>query len=186
VDNRVFPVPRGKGGIGQARIWYADGPEQQAFVRKVRLYVETRKLPAPITRPKTGHGRGWQIDIERRQLVEQAAVRAVRNHFETLGYALKSVERDNCGWDLEAAFGSTTLRLEVKGTSGDQVSCEVTPNEYRPISEKMPNYRLCIVCGALGGSPVPKIFSWSREQQAWCFQGERLSITELTGARLFA
>lgn len=66
--------------------------------------------------------------MQLRQLVERAAVRTVWNHFETLGYAVKSVERNNYGWDLEAALGATTLRLEVKGTSGDQVSCELTPN----------------------------------------------------------
>lgn len=186
VDSRVVPVPRGKGGIGQARIWYADEPEQRAFVRTIRRYVETRKPKAPISRPKDNQGRGWQCDVERRQLVERAGVRTVWSHFESLGYVLKSVERDNCGWDLEAALGATTLLLEVKGTSGDQVSCEVTPNEYRPISEKMPDYRLCIVCDALGVSPVLRTFSWSREQRAWCFRRERLSITELTGARLAA
>jgi hypothetical protein len=185
-DNRsMFEVPRGKGAIGQARIWYADGAEHQAFVRKVRLYIETRKPNAAAPRPKGNGGRGWQPDVERRQLIERAAVKVVWKHFEDLGYALKSVEPDNCGWDLEARFATTTLRLEVKGTSGDQVSCEVTPNEYRPISAKMSDYRLCIVCDALGPSPVLKTFAWSREQRAWCFQGEWLSITELTGARLF-
>jgi hypothetical protein len=112
-------------------------------------------------------------------------VRVVWNHFEGLGYELRSVERDNRGWDLEATLAATTLRLEVKGTSGNQVSCEVTPNEYRPISEKMPSYRLCIVCDALGNAPFPRIFAWSREQRAWCFQSEQLSIEELVGARLF-
>jgi len=184
VDNRVFPVPRGKSGIGQKRIWYADKPEQQEFLRRVRRYVEAQKPEAQPPRHRGHHGRGWQRDVERKQLVERIAVQTVWNHFEALGYALKSVERENCGWDLEATLATTTLRLEVKGTSGNQVSCEVTPNEYRPISEKMLSYRLCIVCDALGATPNPKIFAWSREQRAWCFQRERLSITEVIGARL--
>jgi Protein NO VEIN, C-terminal len=182
-DNRVFQVPRGKGGIGQSRIWYADRPEQEAFVRKVRRYVETKKTGSHESKRGSHHGNGWQHGVERRQLIERVAVRVVWNHFEGLGYALKSVERENRGWDLEATLAATTLRLEVKGTAGNRVSCEVTPNEYRPISEKMPGYRLCIVCDALGSTPSPKIFAWSREQKAWCSQGERLSIMELVGAR---
>jgi hypothetical protein len=86
---------------------------------------------------------------------------------------------------LEATLATTTLRLEVKGTSGDQVSCEVTPNEYRPVSEKLPDYRLCIVCDALGVTTVVKTFGWSLEQRAWCFRKERLRIEERIGARLF-
>jgi hypothetical protein len=186
VDDRVFQVPRGKGGIGQARLWYADQPRQRKFLQKVREYIKTRKPPLPYTGHAKSHGGGWQPDLAQRQRVERAAVRAVWDHFAAHGYALRSVERLNCGWDLEATFRDTTFCLEVKGTSGLRIECEVTPNEYLPIREMRPAYRLCIVCDALGKRPIVRTFAWSRELKGWCFEGQRLSVKELTGARLFA
>lgn len=70
-------------------------------------------------------------------------------HFEALHYQIKSVELLNCSWDLEAATSATKLCLEVKGTSGSGVSCEVTPNDYAPIRQRKLDYRLCVVTGAL-------------------------------------
>jgi hypothetical protein len=45
-DERCFEVPRGKGGMGQANVWYADKPEHRQFRRNVLHYIESRKLPA--------------------------------------------------------------------------------------------------------------------------------------------
>lgn len=185
-DNRVFRVPRGRAAIGQSRLWYADSSETQLFVTKVRRYLDDRSARIEPSKPARKGGKGWQSDIERRQLIETAAIRAVWNHFEALGYELESVEKENRGWDLEATFGETTLRLEVKGTTGSEVRCEVTPNEYRPLSQRLEGYRLCVVCDAVGSSPRLKTFAWSPERQAWCFEEERLSISELVGARLSA
>jgi hypothetical protein len=38
-DKRVFPIPRGKGGIEPARIWYADEPEDEGYKSKVLAYI---------------------------------------------------------------------------------------------------------------------------------------------------
>jgi hypothetical protein len=89
VDDRVFQVPRGKGGIGQARLWYADQPRQRRFLQKVREYIKTRKPPLPYTGHAKGHGAGWQPDLEQRQRVERAAVGAVWDHFAAHGYDLR-------------------------------------------------------------------------------------------------
>jgi hypothetical protein len=182
VDDRAFEVPRGRGGVGQSRIWYADLPEQRQYVESVRRYIGTRELPK--TRRARPHGSGWQKDLGRRQLIEKRAVRAVWNHFEALHYRLKSVERKNLGWDLEASKSTTTLLIEVKGTSGSDVLCEVSPNEYEPLRQKQRDYRLCVVTGALSRLPAVKTFGWSQERGGWYYQDDKLTITELTGARL--
>jgi hypothetical protein len=41
VERRTFPVPRGKGGMGQANVWYADSPENAEFRQRVMLYVKS-------------------------------------------------------------------------------------------------------------------------------------------------
>ena len=39
VEKRVFPIPRGKGGIEPARIWYADEPEDEGYKSRVLAYI---------------------------------------------------------------------------------------------------------------------------------------------------
>jgi hypothetical protein len=38
-EKRVFPIPRGKGGIEPARIWYADEPEDEGYKNRVLDYI---------------------------------------------------------------------------------------------------------------------------------------------------
>ena len=38
-EKRVFPIPRGKGGIEPARIWYADEPEDEGYKSRVLAYI---------------------------------------------------------------------------------------------------------------------------------------------------
>jgi hypothetical protein len=37
--DRLFPIPRGKGGIEPARIWYADDPEDEGYKARVLEYI---------------------------------------------------------------------------------------------------------------------------------------------------
>lgn len=50
VERRTFSVPRGKGGMGQANVWYADAPESMDFKFRVSEYIrsggEAKGLPA--------------------------------------------------------------------------------------------------------------------------------------------
>lgn len=137
----------------------------------------------PDTPPKK-HSAGWQQDVALRQLIERRAVRALWRHFELLQYRLESVEQKNVGWDLEATKSTAVLRLEVKGTSGSEVSCEVTPNEYAPIRQKRQDYRLCVVTEALTTRPAVKVFGWSQERGDWYCEDDKLAIKEIIGARL--
>ncbi|MBN3791803.1 HNH endonuclease [Burkholderia sp. Ac-20353] len=46
IDDRYdLMIPRGKGGIGQSPIWYADKPESRGTVEMVAAYINDRSLP---------------------------------------------------------------------------------------------------------------------------------------------
>lgn len=66
---------------------------------------------------------------ENNRIVEIAAICAVTEHFTKQGYKVKSRERENVGYDLEARKGSSVRHIEVKGTSGDEQVFMLTKNE---------------------------------------------------------
>lgn len=39
-SERIFEIPRGKGGMGQSNVWYANQPCHASFVEKVKAYIE--------------------------------------------------------------------------------------------------------------------------------------------------
>jgi hypothetical protein len=101
---------------------------------------------------------------------------------------LTSFEADNIGWDLEARQGRATLRLEVKGLSGDAAVVEVTPNEYKAMISQSDRatYRLCIVTDALAAKHARlRIFAFDSDAKSWLSDDrEKLKITELKAARI--
>jgi hypothetical protein len=168
IDSRVFEIPRGvKGGIGQSNVWYADSQESAELIKKVRALIKVGGITS-IHKPK----RGKEQDQEKKAKVEKAAIRACCTYFENLGYDVKSVEKDNVGWDLIAAkSGRTSLRIEVKGLSGAAFSIELTPNEYNAFKKHANDYRLAVVTNALESASL-SICRYSDEQAAWLIEGE--------------
>lgn len=99
-----------------------------------------------------------QVNPEAKLLVEQNAVNTVRAYYQKLGFDVASVEKDNCGWDLTATHPNGTKRLiEVKGLSGQQISVQITPNEYKALKKRHKNYILAVYTNAIV-SPVLHIF----------------------------
>ena len=162
-DARVLPVPSGSGGRGQSQVWYAGSREGFAFRKAVRALIETGTLP------RQGRKRRSQ-DPARNKRVEDAAIDFCTKHFTALGYAVKSVEHLDKGWDLEAKAGKTTLKIEVKGRSGLQEVIELTPNEYRIFLLKLPSYRLAVVTLALG-LPRLAVTSFNLVSRIWDVDG---------------
>jgi len=184
-DQRLFQMPRGKGGFGQSNVWYADDPAKHRKLRSdVLRYVGARHLSLPPT-GRAGRG-GRQSDPLLRQKVEQAAVKVTGSHYERFGYTVDSVEKDNCGWDLTAIHGQRKLKLEVKGLAGDSLQVELTSNEYSMMKHHQDSYRVCVVTGALS-SPELFIFSFSKEAGRWEDQdGRRMEVREVVAARCSA
>ena len=110
--------------------------------------------------------RNYQHNQDKKVRVEQAAIQTCCAYFEKLGYKVKSVEKDNVGWDLVAETDKVSLRIEVKGLSGSAFSIELTPNEYKAFKEEAEDYRLAVVINALE-NPVLSICRYSKELNKW-------------------
>jgi hypothetical protein len=181
-DERLFPIPRGKCGMGQSNVWYVDNQDEHQQIRTdVLNYIETSQVPRSSSGPGVGTPR--QTDPHLRQKVEKAAVKTTTAHYTELGYEVDSVESDNVGWDLNAVHGQRQLKLEVKGLSGSQLRIELTSNEYDKMKAHRESYRVCVVTDALS-SPKLSVFAFSQEMQQWEDQrGRILQIDEIMAAR---
>lgn len=183
LHERAFSLGRGKGWIGQANWWFPDqsaNPEVKSFIRDVTAMMGGGVL-ARLRRP--GHRWGGLVDPERKAAVESAAIDAVERHFSE--YEIKSVEKENLGWDLEASRdGRTELHLEVKGLFSNELKIGLTPREYEALKRhstgEMPTYRLCVLTGALTMKPRLTVFRFDRGQKTWVddFSG-RLILPEI-------
>ncbi|SHM42502.1 protein of unknown function [Chitinophaga jiangningensis] len=180
VDERIFKVPRqGKGWMGQSNVWFAE--KQSKFVKKVEKYIETGIVPAASK--INDHGMGRQMDVLKKAKVEKNAILAVTQYYKRLGFSVKSVEKDNLGWDLTATNSKTQLTLEVKGLSGKSIAAELTPNEYAHLKSNNEFARLCIVTNALD-KPELNIFSYSLETNYWTSpEGLILQLNPIISAR---
>ena len=183
-DERLFQVPRGEGGMGQANVWYADSPEvHRTFRSDVLSYLTTRRLPQPLPGPNGGSPR--QPDPLLRQKIEQAAIVETTAYYTALGYTVDSVEADNIGWDLNAVHAARqlSLKLEVKGLSASDCKIELTPNEYSKLKQHNDSYRICVVTQALS-KPDLAIFAYSQESHRWeDQQGRVLHFEDIIAAR---
>lgn len=185
IDERFsFPtIPRRvKGGMGQSNIWYADSIEMVEFKKEVLRHIEryekkkTRKHQQAISR---------QVDIEAKKIIETIAIREVTKEYSDRGFSVTSVEPENLGWDLEAVYKRTKLKIEVKGLSGSKVSVEITPNEFNNMNVYKDTYRLCVVTDCLV-NPIIHVFSYSIEKDAWLNEvGDLLVVEQIISARCY-
>lgn len=182
-DERLYEIPLGRNGMGQSNVWYADNPEVHHGVRsEVIEYIVNRQALRRIDKTADGND-ARQLDPLLRSRIERAAIEEVTQHFQRIGYTVRSVERDNVGWDLEASHGNITLRVEVKGLSGSDITVELTPNEYARMQEHRESYRLCVVTNALN-APRLSVFGYSNDSGRWEDRdGVPLNIDEIIGAR---
>lgn len=182
-QQRTYSIPHGRGFIGTSNVWYSDigNPSVVEFLGNVANYIDHQK---------TGLiKRGWpkQPDKELISRIEQAAVDTVWACYEEMDipYQLKSRERDNCGWDLEASRENELLYLEVKGHLGNMIQFELTPNEYEKMQENLRYYRVCVVLNALN-DPKLLIFTPTKRKDGWLLvakTGETVKLIEKIAAR---
>lgn len=151
-DERTFEVFRSKHGqrgfLGRPRVWYGDydSPEVKKHVADILSYINNYQN----NNHKKVVSKTFKINVEQNKKIEVAAVKVVINHYRRLGYKVKSVEKENKGWDLEATKGRNTKRIEVKGLFGSEISVRISRNEYEKMTAKNnSDYRLCVVTQAL-------------------------------------
>jgi hypothetical protein len=191
-DDRLMPVPRAKErkhAMGRY-LWYAEGPSNASFRKKVEKYIDADGNFSAIStarravkaRGKSGAPR--QPDIDKKQRVERIAMHLSKRHFEALNYRITPVHKDNLGWDLEARKAGAILRLEVKGLSGRDLCVEMTPNEYAMMRKHKHTYRICVVTGCLSHSRALSVFAFAEGR--WTDENDRpLHLKKIESARLF-
>ncbi len=164
-DQRNLTVPRGKGGMGQSNVWFADSPSISKWISAVQRAIGGSSPKKRLVTPR-------QQDPLRKAKVEKAAIETATNHYTGMGYIVRSVEKDNVGWDIEASEGNITLLIEVKGLSGTEAIVELTPNEYKQMmGSRKSDYRLCIVTNALQ-HPKLKVFTYNHVSQKWACESD--------------
>lgn len=185
MNKRIFEIPRGKAGMGQSNVWYADKKAHVPFRQKVLNFINTGEIPKEYKLTKTKNGKFWQPDPYKRQKIEKVAIEKTTKYFEDLEYIVDSVEKDNMGWDLEATITNQKLKLEVKGLSQEELLIEMTPKEYEKMRKYLDSYRICVVTDALSENPLLRIFSFSPKHRRWEDEkGSFLEITEIVSARM--
>jgi hypothetical protein len=183
-DQRVFPIPKGPGSMGQSNIWYADNPQHQRLRTRVLDYIKHDGARVPMVRVSKASKASvhrWQQDIKRRMAVEEAAMRKAEDYYRDHGFSTKRVHLENLGWDIDATKKGTTLRVEVKGLSGAELSVELTPNEYMAMKQHKSSYHLCVVLNALEKNCQPRVFAYSK-MGLWTDEIGPLNCTEVVGA----
>lgn len=179
IEERTLKVPRnGKGLMGTSPFWYGDSPEGADFVERVKRIIDLRtslinKQQDSLEQENTISAI-YNSNPELRQKTEKAAILKATEYYEKQGYEVRSVERDNVGWDLEARMIDELLRIEVKGLFGLNKQIQLTPNEYKHFLKNEVDYRLCIINNALSDEDFnlyvcyynPKNRSWSIENHS--------------------
>lgn len=93
---------------------------------------------------------------ETNRKVEQAAIRLVSDALQTQGWFVKSVERENCGFDLLCSKDKTQEYVEVKGVQGTELSFIITAGEVQK-ARTNPNWVLFIVTSALSNPKLQRL-----------------------------
>lgn len=183
---RELNVPRMEEGfLGISNIWYADSdlPNVKEYRERVRKYIEESEKLCLIKMEDNINKVNKNItDYNHNLLVEKNAIERCSSHYISNGYSVKSVEKDNCGWDLEATKKDKTLCIEVKGLSGETAKVGLTPNEYNAFKKQDENYRLAIIVNAL--SKETKLFICKFKDNEWKINNRevKLSIQEVESA----
>ena len=179
-------LPSGSGWKGRSNVWYAEQGEGERL--KLKIAERIREYESQVQLSRRSHHR-TPPPAEIKKKVETTAMECVIYYFEENNYTVKDVSKKNLGWDLEGQKDKHTLRIEVKGLSGTDISVDLTKNEYNKMCNNKNNgYRLAVVTQALT-DPKIYIFQFSTEQDKWidpAVDGLALNIEEITTARCTA
>lgn len=171
-DDRVMDV---SGLFGRSSLFYFSlHPEhRENKYQKLINYISSNgkvKISKRATLQKNANKRAFQRDIEKRLLVERKAIALAFKYYKDRydGTAnVKSVEKENKGWDLEIKKNSIKLNIEVKGLSGSDIQVELTPNEYKAFSVCSEKYHLFIASNVLSRRPEIRVYKYQKKGKIW-------------------
>lgn len=162
LDARSFIVPRarreGRGrGYGQSPIWYADTPEIREYRNGVIKYIEnfsSEKTPEKIFTEDVIKF----SDPEYNKKIEKIAVDTVIKYYKKQGYTVKSVEKDNLGYDLIVTKGEDEFFLvEVKGNAAGNTIIRLSPNEFKTLKSNCNRYIIASVINCDNNRKSPEL-----------------------------
>jgi len=148
---------------------HLDDHETQQLLKSASLLLKTPPVSVKIS------GGGFGSNPEQIRLVEQAACKAVKKHFEQLGYKVVSREKENLGYDFDVSRNGRMLHIEVKGVSSSLLKFPITENEVH-CARSDSKFQLAIVTNAT--TPRRKMQIFTRK--------EFLKTFELTPIAYFA
>lgn len=145
----------------------------------------SKTLRARATKPPLPTVAARTQNAEKRKAIEKAAVDFVRAHYEAGKWRVRSVESENCGWDLTVRNDTNENYVEVKGREKNSIKCELSSNEYAKARTKS-GFLLAVVTCALT-NPRLRIFkpTLRNRKVSWeCIDGDPLEIntTEVPAA----
>lgn len=184
-DNRFCDIPN---TFGRSAIFYfSNHPEKNKTLYKILDYIESN---GTLLYPKKSIKESFsprQNDINKRIQVEKNAIQlATKYYSDRYGRGnVKTVEKDNVGWDLEINTSKVILKVEVKGLSGSQLIVDLTPNEYLAFKKKRDTYQLFVVTEALTANKKFEIFTYQSKGDIWLGnKNNQLDKKEITSVRL--
>lgn len=150
------PAGRLEGGFGQANVRYihsaAGELDIQPWMRETIDWI--RKYPGPnmldgaepdeVEHRSPSRGRGPRLSTAEKKAVEARAMGVAKKYFRGRGFDVEDVHRDH-PYDLVCTKGRRSLRVEVKGTTGDPKTVEVTKNEVASAREETTKTVLFVV-----------------------------------------
>ena len=130
------------------------------FVKRVVQYSEKNAM-SKIEISDNALRKYCPPETEVKQQIEDAAIKFATNHYKKKGFNVKSVEKENLGWDLTViAKNNIELHVEVKGTSRNYFHFFLSKKEHKKMKND-PRWILFVVKNVLK-NPTPKII-WGAE-----------------------
>lgn len=185
-DARWFNIPRReKGSFGRSSVWYPDKEGKKEFIGDVFNYIQQQSRVQRKVRKYVGRF-ARQPNVEKRKEVEEAAMRAAMHYYQDLGYKIKDISRKYLGWDFYATKDEIELKVEAKGLSGDSITVQLTPNEYKQLKANLEAYRIAVLINALAKDIDLRIFAFNEERNKWQDQyGFCLELEESVSATMY-
>lgn len=103
----------------------------------------------------------------KRNKTEFEAILFVTEYFEKSNYQIKSVQKDNLGFDLIANKNKESLTLEVKGLAGKSSNIIISSNEIEYLDKNFENHRICVVRNCDKKSKELIIFKFEQSSKQW-------------------
>ncbi|MGA2570057.1 MAG: DUF3883 domain-containing protein [Terracidiphilus sp.] len=175
VRRRIFSVPNGKGGMGQANICYVyedeHGTRKQAhWINEAIEYISSYQHEDAAQDPTSEsdqeiseligstieHGAGYQSNPRIRRAVEDYAMRWANKRLREMGFAAVDKHKTN-PYDFLCTVHGADLYVEVKGTQEDGRCVSLTPNEVKH-AKAHGNSALFVVYGVqVRGKRTPEV-----------------------------